>query len=104
MMVNKNQPTLAVYYGKQAVNLLQQVRSNIQGLDTALQSTFVSSKAVFYHDLADLLIAQGRLPEAQQVLGTLKLQEYADYVRGAGTDALSPLTLTAAEQKAQQDY
>ena len=55
MLVNKPQPTLAIYYGKQAVNLLQQVRSNIQGLDRALQSTFVSSKAAFYHDLADLL-------------------------------------------------
>jgi CHAT domain-containing protein/predicted negative regulator of RcsB-dependent stress response len=104
MLVNKAQPTLAIYYGKQAVNLLQQVRSNIQGLDRALQSTFVSSKAVFYHDLADLLIAQGRLPEAQQVMDMLKQQEYADYVRGAGTDALSPLTLTAAEQQAQLDY
>jgi CHAT domain-containing protein len=104
MMVNKAQPTLAIYYGKQSVNLLQQVRKNIQGLDSALQSTFVSSKAVFYHDLADLLIAQGRLPEAQQVLDMLKQQEYADYVRGGGTDALSPLTLTAEEEKAQQDY
>jgi CHAT domain-containing protein/Flp pilus assembly protein TadD len=104
MIVNKAQPTLAIYYGKQAVNLLQQVRSNIQGLDRALQSAFVSSKAVFYHDLADLLIAQGRLPEAQQVLDMLKQQEYADYVRGAETNALSPLTLTPAEQKAQQDY
>ena len=104
MVVNKSQPKLAIYYGKQAVNLLQQVRSNIQGLDRALQSTFVSSKEAFYHDLADLLIAQARLPEAQQVLDMLKQQEYADYVRGAGTDALSPLTLTAAEQQAQQDY
>jgi CHAT domain-containing protein/tetratricopeptide (TPR) repeat protein len=104
MLVNKAQPTLAIYYGKQAVNLLQQVRNNIQGLDKALQSGFVSSKAAFYHDLADLLIAQGRLPEAQQVLDLLKQQEYVDYVRGGGTDTLSPLTLTAAEQKAEQDY
>jgi CHAT domain-containing protein/Flp pilus assembly protein TadD len=104
MLVNKAQPTLAIYYGKQSVNLLQQVRNNIQGLDKALQSTFVSSKSVFYHDLADLLIAQGRLPEAQQVLDMLKQQEYADYVRGGGTDALSPLSLTPEEEKAQQDY
>jgi CHAT domain-containing protein len=104
MLVNKAQPTLAIYYGKQSVNLLQQVRSNIQGLDRALQSTFVSSKSVFYHDLTDLLIEQGRLPEAQQVLDMLKQQEYADYVRGGGTDPLSPLTLTAEEQRAQQDY
>ena len=104
MLVNKPQPALAIYYGKQAVNLLQQVRSNIQGLDRALQSTFVSSKAVYYHDLADLLIAQGRLPEAQQVLDMLKQQEYVEYVRGGGTDALSPLMLTAEEETAQQDY
>ena len=76
----------------------------MQGLDKALQSTFVASKTDFYHDLADLLITQGRLPEAQQVLGLLKEQEYSDYVRGAATDAVSPLTLTLAEQKAEQDY
>ena len=104
MMTHKAQPTLAIFYGKQAVNLLQQVRSNMQGLDKELQSIFVSSKAVFYHDLADLLIAQGRLPEAQQVLDLLKQQEYSEYVRGAAADALSPLTLTASEQKAEQDY
>jgi CHAT domain-containing protein/Tfp pilus assembly protein PilF len=104
MLAQKAQPTVAIFYGKQAVNLLQQVRGNMQGLDQALQSTFVSSKAPFYHDLADLLIAQGRLPEAQQVLDLLKQQEYSDYVRGAETDALSPLTLTPAEQKAEEDY
>jgi CHAT domain-containing protein/predicted negative regulator of RcsB-dependent stress response len=104
MLVNKAKPALAIFYGKQSINLLQQVRSNIQGMEKAEQSTFVASKAIFYHDLADLLIAQGRLPEAQQVLDLLKQQEYSDYVRGAETGALSPLTLTAAEQKAQQDY
>ncbi len=104
MWVHKDEPALAIFYGKQAVNLVQKVRSNMQGLDKALQSTFVASKADFYHDLADLLITQARLPEAQQVLNLLKQQEYSDYVRGAATDALSPLTLTPAEQKAEQDY
>ena len=104
MRVHSARPALAIFYGKQAVNLLQQVRSNMQGLDKALQSTFVASKADFYHDLADLLIVQGRLPEAQQVLDLLKQQEYSDYVRGATADALSPLTLTAAEQQAALDY
>jgi CHAT domain-containing protein/tetratricopeptide (TPR) repeat protein len=104
MKVYKTQPALAIFYGKQAVNLVQQVRSNMQGLDKALQSTIVASKGDFYHDLADLLISQGRLPEAQQVLDLLKQQEYSDYVRGAATDALGPLTFTSAEQKAEQDY
>ncbi len=97
-------PALAVFYGKQAVNLLQQVRGQIQGLDQALQKSFLASKNEYYHDLGSLLIAQGRLPEAQQVLDLLKDQEYADYVRGEAADTLKPLTLTPAEQQAKNDY
>src|SRR5580698_3679449 len=33
-----------------------------------------------YHSLADLLIRQGRLPEAEQILDLLKTQEYSDYI------------------------
>lgn len=97
-------PALAVFYGKQAVNLLQQVRVNIQGLDKELQQSFLASKSDYYHDLADLLIDQGRLPEAQQVLDLLKQQEYSDYTRGDPTNTLSLLTLTPAEKQAEDDY
>ena len=97
-------PALAVYYGKQAVNLLQQVRADIRTMDKELQKSFLTSKADYYHDLADVLIEQGRLPEAQQVLDLLKQEEYQEYVRGEATDALSPLSLTPAEQKAEDAY
>ena len=97
-------PVLAIFYGKQAVNLLQQVRGNIKGLDNQLQRSFFASKDDYYHDLADLLIAQGRYPEAQQVLDLLKQQEYSDYVRGEAADTLSPLALTPAEQQAEEEY
>ena len=98
------QPALAIFYGKQAVNLLQQVRGNIQGLDKELQKSFLASKNDYYRGLADLLIDQGRLPEAQQALDLLKQQEYSDYVRGGAGDTLSPLTLTPAEERAEADY
>ncbi|MGP8270393.1 MAG: CHAT domain-containing protein [Terracidiphilus sp.] len=106
LMLNQKdrQPTLAIFYGKQAVNLLQQVRGNIQSLDKVLQSSFLASKGDYYHELADLLIAQGRLPEAQQVLDLLKEQEYSDYVRGNPADLIGPLSLTPAEQQAEKDY
>lgn len=106
LMLNRKKadPALAVFYGKQAVNLLQKVRGNIQGLDQALQTSFLASKEDTYHDLADLLIAQGRLPEAQQVLDLLKQQEYSDYTRGEAANTLSPLTQTPAEQQAADDY
>jgi CHAT domain-containing protein/uncharacterized protein HemY len=98
------QPALAIFFGKQAVNFLQQVRGNMKGLDKQLQSRFLDSRSNYYHELADLLIDQGRLPEAQQVLDFMKQQEYSDYVRGGPIDTLDPLALTPAEQQAQQDY
>ena len=106
LMLNERNthPALAIFYGKQAVNLLQRMRGAMQGLDQSLQKSFVLTKDDFYHDLASLLIAQGRLPEAQQVLDLLKDQEYADYVRGATQDTLQALALAPAEQQAQADY
>jgi CHAT domain-containing protein/tetratricopeptide (TPR) repeat protein len=106
LMLNRKaaQPGLAIFYGKQAVNLLQQVRGNIQGMDRKLQASFLSTKDNYYHELAELLIAQGRLPEAEQVLDLLKQQEYADYVRGETANTLKPLTLDADEQQAEADY
>jgi CHAT domain-containing protein/Tfp pilus assembly protein PilF len=106
LMVNQadSQPSLAVFYGKQAVNLLQQVRSNIKELDEDLQKSFLVSKEGYYHALANLLIAQGRLPEAEQVLDLEKQQEYSDYVRGEAANAMSPLAMTPAELQAEQEY
>ena len=103
MLVNKTRPALAIYYGKQAVNLLQQVRGNIQGLDRRCNRAFFVEGGILSRPgrFADY---PGRLPEAQQVLDLLKQQEYSDYVRGAADGTLSPLTLTPAEQQAEQEY
>ena len=103
-LARDQQPALAVFYGKQAVNLVQQVRGNVKDLDKEMQKSFLEAKSNYYHDLADLLIAQGRLPEAQQVLDLFKQQEYQDYVRGDAPNALGALTLTPAEQQAAADY
>jgi len=97
-------PALAIFYGKEAGNLLQRVRGNIQGLDNELQTSFVSSKSAYYHQLADLLISQGRLPEALEVLDLLKEQEYRDYVRGQSSSNVSQLSLTPAERQAEDEY
>ena len=106
MMLNEKvaRPALAIFYGKQGVDLLQNVRGQIQGLDPALQKSFLATKTDYYRDLAALLIAQGRLPEAQQVLDLLKEQEYADYVRGETANTLQPLALTPTEQQAKVEY
>jgi CHAT domain-containing protein/Tfp pilus assembly protein PilF len=75
-------PGLAVFYGKQAVNVLQSIRGDIRGLDKETQQSYLKGHEKPYRGLADLLIAQGRLPEAQQVLNLLKEEEYFQFIRG----------------------
>lgn len=106
LMLNEkeHEPALAVFYGKQAVNLVQHARGQMRGLEKGLQRGFLATMNDYYHDLAELLIAQGRLPEAQQVLDLLKDQEYDDYVRGEAEKSLNPLTMTPGEQQAREDY
>jgi CHAT domain-containing protein/tetratricopeptide (TPR) repeat protein len=77
---------LAIFFGKQAVNTLQAVRADIRGLEPALQRAFLQDKAGAYRRLSDLLIEEGRLLEAQQVLTMLKEEEYFDFIRRRAAD------------------
>src|SRR6266404_6304748 len=98
-----NNSSLAVYYGKQAVNVLQQLRANIAGLDKEVQKTFVRTKGITYRELAYLLMALGRLPEALQVLNLFKDQQYFDFNRNMRKPA-SQLTLSAREAQIAERY
>lgn len=95
---------LAVFYGKQAVNLYQQIRTDIKTLEKESQQSFIKSREDTYRNLADILIGENRLPEAEQVLGLLKQEEYFEFIRrdassapGSGSAALT--TDEAALQK-----
>lgn len=78
----------AIFFGKQAINTLQEVRGTLTKLEKKLQQYFVSSRSFFYRDLANWLIDSGRLPEAQQVLAMLKEDEFFQYIqRTAPEDA-----------------
>jgi CHAT domain-containing protein/Tfp pilus assembly protein PilF len=81
--------SLAIFYGKHCINAYQQLRSNVAGLDKQLQKTYLATVEAHYRQLADLLISQGRLPEAQQVLGMLKEEEFFDFVRRDSSEATS---------------
>jgi CHAT domain-containing protein/Tfp pilus assembly protein PilF len=78
----------ATFFGKQAVNTVQETRSHLAELDKSLQRTFVTAQADIYRELAKLLVDQGRLAEAQQVLSMLKEDEAFDYLRGGGEEIL----------------
>lgn len=85
MAFNKNrQYQSAIFYGKQAINLYQQMRANLKGTDENLQKGFVKSAESTYRKLADLLISDGRIPEAQAVLDLLKDEELGKILQRSG--------------------
>jgi CHAT domain-containing protein len=79
------QPAVGAFFGKQAVNLFQQTRANLLGLDLTARQAYIDSRAHTYRELADLLISTGRLAEAEQVLGLIKEQEFFEFVRRAAS-------------------
>jgi len=99
-------PSLAVLFGKQAIDRFQRVRRNIGGLEKEAQESFLKSKEDDYRELAELLISEGRLPEAQQVLDLLKAEEYSEFTqrRGDTGSGTNPVALTPKEEKSNSEY
>ncbi len=72
---------LAIVFYKQSVNVSESIRGDLRPLPRDLQTSYTQTVASTYRALADLLLAQGRVLEAQQVLELLKVQELRDYTR-----------------------
>lgn len=98
---------LAVFFGKQAVNVLQNQRSmlksfdarkdvNFGSLDRSGQKSFLKSSENSYKKLAEVLIENNRLAEAHEVLTALKDQQMLDFDADVKT-RLAPLSATARE-------
>lgn len=96
-------PRLAIFYGKRAVNLVQSIRAGNRGLAQELRQSLIKGSEDLYHTLADLLIAQGRLTEAEQVLALLKDEEYFNFLRRDSDDA-DLRTRTAALTPEEEAY
>ena len=79
---NLNQPALAIIFYKQAVNTYETIRKDIRGLPKDLQASYKETVAGSYRQLADLLLQQNRVLEAQRVLDLLKIQELDEFLRG----------------------
>ncbi|EDX76488.1 tetratricopeptide repeat domain protein [Coleofasciculus chthonoplastes PCC 7420] len=102
----QNQPELAIIFFKQAVNVREAIRDNIKGLSQDQQESYTETIADDYRHLADLLLQQNRILEAQRVLDLLKVQELDDYlnnVRGTGNTAKGVPNLPP-EQQVTENY
>ncbi|MCA1993019.1 MAG: tetratricopeptide repeat protein, partial [Coleofasciculus sp. S288] len=81
LLEKQNQPELAIVFYKQAVNITEAIRQNLNTLTLEEQKAYTETVADTYRSLADLLLSQGRILEAQQVLELLKVQELRDFTR-----------------------
>ncbi|NJK33970.1 MAG: tetratricopeptide repeat protein [Oscillatoriales cyanobacterium SM2_2_1] len=79
LLADQKQTELAILFYKQSVNLREAIRADLRALPVAEQQKFVGTVESTYRTLADLLIAQDRLLEAQQVLDLLKVEELQNY-------------------------
>ncbi len=83
----QRQSELAIIFYKQSVNITEAIRQDLRKLTLGEQALYTKTIADTYRTLADLLIQQGRLPEAQAVLELLKLRELKDFTRDAAIDS-----------------
>ena len=93
----QDQFPLAIVFFKQAISTYEQIRTENQGLSQQLKDSYAEAIEVRYRRLADLLLQQDRVLEAQQVLDLLKIQELDDYLRGVAK-AESALSILSPEQ------
>ncbi|WP_271254689.1 CHAT domain-containing protein [Pseudanabaena sp. Chao 1811] len=99
-----DQPDLAIVFYKQSVNVSESIRQDIRKLDRDLQNSYLSNIEGSYRRLADLLLKQGRVMEALQILDLLKVQELEDYLKNVkGSDRSAQGVRLLAPEKAISD-
>ncbi|MBG1240501.1 CHAT domain-containing protein [Nostoc sp. NZL] len=103
LLDTQKQPELAIVFFKQSVNVREKIRQDLRVLPKEQQESYTKTVAHSYRRLADLLLQQDRVLEAQQVLDLLKIQELDNYlrnVRGTGQQ----LIILRPEQEILQKY
>lgn len=95
---------LAIIFYKESVTVAEQIRSDLKSFSLEQQQSYTDEVADTYRRLADLLLQQDRILEAQRVLDLLKVQELDTFLRGvrsnrnteSGTGLVPPETIIAS--------
>ncbi len=87
----QSQPEVAITFLKEAINKYEVIRNSNRALDSNLQESYTVTIGNYYRILAELLLRQDRILEAQEVLDLLKLQELDDYLRDIRRSSDTPV-------------
>ena len=83
LLKQQNQIELSIIFYKESVNATEEIRKKLRTLNKEEQKSYLATVEKTYRNLADLLLKQDRILEAQQILDLLKVQELSDYFRSA---------------------
>ncbi|MGK7923054.1 MAG: CHAT domain-containing protein [Trichodesmium sp.] len=87
LLEKQNQPELAIIFYKKSINITEKIRKDIETLPVEEQESYVDgSISEIYRDLSNLLLAEKRAIESQQIVDLLKVQEVFEYMRGMEPD------------------
>lgn len=106
LLKEQKQPELAIAFYKQSVNITQAIRQDLRVLPKEQQQSYTQTVADTYRSLADLLLKQDRVLEAQKVLDLLKVQEIDDYLRNVrgNNQTATGLPNLSPEEQFNQSY
>ncbi|SDH02189.1 CHAT domain-containing protein [Propionivibrio dicarboxylicus] len=92
---------LGIYFGKLAINIFQSLRENVAKISSSTRRSFFQKKSESYRSLIFMLITQGRLVEAQQVVSMMKEDEYFDFIQkdSRSDPRISRAVLTDTERR-----
>lgn len=104
VMEAEQRPEVAIVFYKQSVNVTEKIRTGLRRLQREQQASYAREISDTYRRLADLLLRQERLPEAQAVLDLLKIQELDDFLHivRSSEAASDGVDLTDEEQRLEQ--
>ena len=80
VQIDREQPTLAILFGKQSVNVKQFIRRDMASLDETSRDAYLKGNEDTYQILARLLIEQGRAREAEEVLAMAQQQDFLGFI------------------------
>ncbi|MDY6900481.1 MAG: tetratricopeptide repeat protein [Cyanobacteriota bacterium] len=104
LFVEQKQPELAIIFYKQSVKITEEIRKGLQTLPLEQQKSYTKTVADTYRNLADLLLKQNGVQEAQQVLDLLKVEEVEDYLHSTRTTKAQRLEDYLANIKGVKGY
>lgn len=100
------QPGPAITFQKSAINVYQSQRTRVAVINDEALTSYTKTLESHYQELADLLVSQGRLSEAQDVLEMLKESEHFDFIRRSSSadPRQTRVGLSATEQHWMSRY